>query len=97
MRIRVRNYAAQRQKLKMKDKQDCTELLAKILDRTSKWRRKTAAKFPDDPRNLALSLMLGQLAADSVNISDAQWETLRPYCGGWDSQIFHDGVTLSIK
>ena len=41
--------------------------------------------------------MLGQLAADSVNLSEAQWEALKPYGGGWDSKIFHDGVAQAAK
>ena len=42
-------------------------------------------------------MMLDQLAADSVNLTDAQWEALRPYCDGWDSQIFYDSVAQAAK
>jgi hypothetical protein len=52
------NYAAaflkpktETEKMILNDKQDCIESIARILEQTSVWRRKTAAKFPSDSRN----------------------------------------------
>jgi hypothetical protein len=49
-------------KLILNDKQDCIESIARILEQTSVWRRKTAAKFPSDSRNTKAAEMLDQLA-----------------------------------
>jgi len=78
------------------DKQDCTEQFSTILDRTSAWRRKTAAKHPEDPRNLRAAEMLDQLAADSVHLTDEQWVQLKPYFG-WNWQIFREGLIQAAK
>src|ERR1700742_313036 len=83
--------------ISLKDKQDCAELLARILDRTSNWRRKTAEKYSTDPRNARAAEMLDRLVADSVALSDDEWEALRPHCCGWDSQSFHQAVSQAAK
>lgn len=93
-----RNFPAQRQKQKMilNNKEDCIDSCARLLDQTSAWRRRTADKWPDDPRNLKAAQMLDQLAADSVNLSDTQWEELRPHFG-WNSQIWREGLIQAAK
>jgi hypothetical protein len=78
------------------DIQDCIEEFSIVLNRTSAWRRKTAAKHPDDPRNLRAAEILDQLATDSANMTDAQFEQLKPYLG-WDRQIFRDWLIQSAK
>jgi predicted aminopeptidase len=80
----------------LNDKTDCTEFLARILDQTQAWRRKTAAEYADDPRNEKAARMLDQLAIDSANLSDQQWTELRPHFG-WSSQIFRAGVVQAAK
>ena len=37
----------------LNDKQDCVESIAKVLERTSAWRKAIAVNFPDDPRKCA--------------------------------------------
>jgi hypothetical protein len=54
----------------LNDKQDCIESIARILEQTSAWRRKTAAKFPGDERNTKAAEMLDQLATDAAKLND---------------------------
>jgi hypothetical protein len=80
----------------LNDKQDCIEQFARILEQTSAWRRKTATKYPDDLRNLKAAEMLDQLARDSANLTDEQWEELKPHFG-WSSQTFRDALIQATK
>jgi predicted aminopeptidase len=82
--------------MNLNDKQDCNEQFAKTLDRTSAWRRKTASKYPDDPRNLKAAEMLDRLAIESTNLTDEHWEKLRPHFG-WNSQTFYDALIQAAK
>jgi hypothetical protein len=75
-------------------KQDCSESIAHELSGTAKWRKVTSAKYPDDSfRNLRAAETLNKLAADAVNLTDSQWESLKPYFGGWASETWRNGLT----
>jgi hypothetical protein len=75
-------------------KQDCSDSIAHELGGTAKWRKVTAAKYPDDSsRNIRASETLNKLAADAVNLTDSQWESLKPYFGGWASETWRNGLT----
>jgi hypothetical protein len=78
------------------DKQDAVESIARILEQTSAWRKRTAAKFPDDPRNAKAAEMLDQLAIDAANLTDEQFTDLRPHFG-WSSQIWRDGLLTAAR
>jgi hypothetical protein len=80
----------------LNDKQDCIESIAKILESTSAWRKATAVKYPDDPRNLRASEMLEQLATDAANLTDEQFTDLQPHFG-WSSQTWRDGVVQAAR
>jgi hypothetical protein len=54
------------EKLILNDKHDCIESIALILEQTAAWRRKTAAKYPDDNRNTKAAEMLDKLAIDAA-------------------------------
>ncbi|MCK1459601.1 hypothetical protein IVB34_14690 [Bradyrhizobium sp. 2] len=80
----------------LNDKNDCIESIAKTLERTSAWRKSLTARWPDDPRNARASTWLDQLAADVVDMSDAQWEDLKPYYS-WASESWRNGLNQSTK
>jgi predicted aminopeptidase len=84
------------EKMVLNDKQDCAEYFARIFEQTAAWRRKKAAEYPDDLRNLKAGEMLDQLAIDSAKMTDAQWEELKPYFG-WSSQTFRDALIQATK
>jgi hypothetical protein len=80
----------------LNDKQDCIESIAKILEKTSAWRRSTAAKYPDDPRNINAAEMLDQLAIDAAQLTDDQWTDLQTHFG-WASQTWRDGLVQAAR
>ena len=80
----------------LNNKQDCIEHFARIFEQTSAWRKKKAAEWPDDPRNVKAAEMLDQLAIDSVNLSDEQWSELQPHFG-WNSQIWRGSLIQAAK
>ena len=81
----------------LNDLQDCVESIVRILEQTSAWRRKTAAKFPDDSaRNIKAAEMLDQLGIDAASLTDEQFSDLRPHFG-WSSQIWRDGLVSAAK
>jgi predicted aminopeptidase len=80
----------------LNDKQDCAEYFARIFEQTAAFRRKIATKYPDDLRNLKAAEMLDQLAIDSANLSDDNWEELKPHFG-WSSQAFRDALIQATK
>jgi len=55
----------------LNDKQDCVESIAKVLERTSAWRKAIAVNFPDDPRNVRAAETLEKLAVDATHTSAA--------------------------
>jgi hypothetical protein len=66
------------------EKTNCAESIAFGLNRAEKWRRKTDVRYPGDPRNLRAAATLAKLATESVQLTDAEWDQLRPYysyCG----------------
>jgi hypothetical protein len=77
-------------------KQDCIESIARVLEKTSAWRRATATKFPDDPRNLKSAELLDQLATDAASLSDDHWTDLQIHFG-WASQTWRDGLVQAAR
>src|SRR5437899_9313405 len=77
----------------LKDKQDCIESIAKVLEGTSAWRKSISARFPDDPRNMRAATTLDKLAVDVINLTDEQWSDLKPHFGGWASEQWHNGLS----
>jgi hypothetical protein len=87
----------QKQKIMiLNDKQDCIESIARILEQTAAWRRKTAAKYPDDNRNTKAAEMLDKLAIDAASLTDEQFTDLQPHFG-WSSQIWRDGLVSAAR
>jgi hypothetical protein len=80
----------------LNDTQDCIESFALILEKTSAWRRSTAAQFPGDPRNINAAEMLDQLAIDAANLTDEQWNDLQTHFG-WASQTWRDGLVRAAR
>jgi len=79
-------------------KRRCSASISRVLESTSLWRKATAARFPDDPRNVAASKRLDQLAIDAAELSEEeQWETLKPFFYGWTSTTFRDAVSKTAK
>jgi hypothetical protein len=95
-----RNYRPQlkqkTEKMILNDKQDCIESIARILEQTSAWRKRTAAKFPSDPRNTKSAEMLDKLAADAANLTDEQFNDLQPFFG-WSSPTWRVGLVEAAR
>jgi hypothetical protein len=86
---------AAKQKLKLKminDKNDAVEYIVRVLEQKSAWRKATTARFPDDPRNKRASDRLDQLAVEAVEMTDEQYDALKPYFG-WASVAFRDALS----
>jgi hypothetical protein len=82
----------------MNDKNDCVESIAKISEKTSAWRRSTAAKFPDDQRNINAAEMLDLLAIEAANLTDEQWTALQPhFAHGWSSQVWREALSTAAR
>ncbi len=60
-------------------KEDCIDFFVRDLAKTSNWRRQQAKRWPDDSRNDRASARLIELAANATDISDRQWDALRPF------------------
>ncbi|MDB6148180.1 MAG: hypothetical protein JWO45_1844 [Spartobacteria bacterium] len=60
-------------------KQDCIDSITRALEATSAWRKLTAARFPDDPRNIKAAETLEELAAGVTDLSEENWLELAPY------------------
>jgi hypothetical protein len=80
----------------LNDKQDCTESIARILEQTSAWRKRTAAKFPGDQRNIKAAEMLDKLAIDVANLTGEQFTDLQPYFG-WSSQTWRFALVEAAR
>ncbi|MGY4502378.1 hypothetical protein ACVWYH_006335 [Bradyrhizobium sp. GM24.11] len=80
----------------LNEKNDCIESIAKTLERTSAWRKSLTVRWPNDARNVRAAAWLDQLAADVPNMTDAQWEDLKPYYN-WSSETWRNSLNLSTK
>ena|SRR5882672_2105161 len=79
------------------DKNDCIDSLTKVLESTASWRRALVPKF-DDPRNLRAEETLEKLAVDVANLTDGQWEALKPhFASGWNSKKWRDGLNAAAR
>lgn len=78
------------------EKIDCTDALSFGITRTRDWRRRTAAKYPGDPRNARASDCLSKLAAEAIALTDEDWLQLKPHAG-WASETFRDGITQAAR
>jgi hypothetical protein len=86
-----------KQKMKMiNTKEDCAASISRVLESTSLWRKATAARFPEDDRNAKAAQRLDQLAIDAAELSEEQWQMLKPFYG-WASTTFRDAVSKTAK
>jgi hypothetical protein len=92
----IRCYHRNRKQMILNHRPDCVESIVRILESTAAWRRKTAAKYPDDPRNAKSAEMLDQLAIDAAGLTDEQFEDLRPHFG-WSSQTWREGLVTAAR
>jgi hypothetical protein len=83
-------------KMIMNDKQDCIESIARVLERTSAWRKAISVNFPDDPRNMRAAKTLDQLATDVTNLTDQQWLELKPHFS-WASEAWRNGLSQAAR
>src|SRR5882757_7849616 len=73
-------------------KNEGIDSIIKMLERTSNWRKATAPKFPNDPRNLKAAHTLDSLAVEAVNLTDAQWAELQMHFSSsekWRNALSH--------
>jgi len=70
------------------EKTHCAEAIAYGLNRVGKSRRKTDIRYPGDFRNIRAAETLARSASDSAQLTDEQWNQLKPYyCyGGVDAR-----------
>ena len=80
----------------LNQKQDCIESLTGRLKSTSAWRKATSARFPDDTRNVKAAKTLDRLAAEAINLTDAQFLELSPYFG-WASEAWRNGLNQTSR
>lgn len=80
----------------LNDKNDCIESIARVLERTSTWRKALTANFPDDPRNMRAAGMLDRLASDVANLTDEQWSDLKLHFS-WASPAWRDALSNATR
>jgi hypothetical protein len=61
------------------DKLDCIKSIKDGLQRTALWRERMGQRFPQDQRNSAAAGLLHQLADQSAQLTEADWQRLEPY------------------
>jgi hypothetical protein len=61
-------------------KADCANSISTILTNTAHWRTGLDQRWPDH-RNLRASKQLAKLAGEASGMTDAQFESLRPFVG----------------
>jgi hypothetical protein len=79
------------------NKTDCAESIAQYLERTGVWRRSLAAKFPDDVRNPRAAETLEKLSVAAADLTDSQWELLKPNYGGWNSETWRSALSQAAR
>jgi hypothetical protein len=79
-------------KMILSGKQDCIESMARVLERTSAWRKAITVNFPNDPRNVRAAETLDKLAIDFANLTDEQWSDLETHFGR-ASEKWRDGLS----
>ena len=80
----------------LNEKIDAVESIIKALVRTSGWRKATARRFPDDPRNMPAVVLLDKLATDAANMTDSHWESLKSYFS-WSSETWRDALNTTAR
>lgn len=60
-------------------KLNCTGAISRSIDRTSDWRSGLANRYPNDPRNHQAATSLKRMARPGSEITDRQWDRLRPF------------------
>jgi hypothetical protein len=79
------------------DKQECSESISLVLERSSSWRKTISVSF-DDPRNLEASETLDLLAIEAANLTDEQWTALQPhFAHGWSSQVWREALSTAAR
>ena len=78
-------------------KQEIIDSISRVLESAASWRRATATRFPDDPRNIKAARTLDKLAADAADLTDEQWAELKPHYGGWDSEAWRRGLSQTAR
>lgn len=58
---------------------DCFDSIVTHVNRSTIWRRRLQAKFPDDPRNERAADTLAKIATEATGLSQAQWAMLKPF------------------
>jgi hypothetical protein len=96
-----RNYAdlkieqKQQKMILDQEKHECIDSISQSLQRTAAWRRTLAVKF-DDPRNEKAAQSLEKLALAAADLTDSQWEELKPRFGGWASQTWRSDLSKRL-
>jgi hypothetical protein len=78
------------------NKQSCSDNLCGNITRTKIWRRGLQARYPDDNRNGKAAETLERLAAETNDLTDEQFEALKPYFN-WASGTWSDAVSLASR
>jgi hypothetical protein len=76
------------------DKRDCIDSIAGILESTSIWRKATAGKWPNDPRNIKAAAMLDALASN--DLSDERWAELKVHFS-WASKAWRNALSETAR
>jgi hypothetical protein len=80
----------------IEEKEDCLDSLIFGLNRTAEWRKKMAAKYPLDPRNVRAADCLSQLASEAKELSDRDWLQLQPH-SGWANERFREAISDAAR
>ncbi len=78
------------------DKNECIESITKALEKTAAWRKLLTARWPNDPRNARANSLLCGLAAEAVNLTDAQWSELEKQYN-WASETWITALNQATR
>jgi hypothetical protein len=91
-----KSFRKQKQMIQDEDKIDCIDCIALALIRGSDWRDKVAIRHPSDRRNARASDTLRTLATDISQLSDADWQLIKPHYS-FASEPFREAVGVAVR
>jgi hypothetical protein len=77
-------------------RQECVDLIAYKLLKSSDWRTVQAVRFPGDERNVRAAERLAELAATATELPDEVWEGLKPYYH-WSNEKFGEVISATNR
>jgi hypothetical protein len=77
-------------------RQECVNLIANQISKSSQWRFVQAKRYPGDERNRLAAKRLAELATAATEIPDDVWEGLKDHYH-WSSEKFGEVISVTNR